>query len=102
MTNNNQQETTQFTSDKEPHVFGTIQKSDDQLIMIFLNNYKGYEYLDCRQWWKSKDNQDFLLTKQGFTVSIKDTLDYLEQIIAVLEKAKSYSEKEKRKEPANA
>ena len=102
MTNNNQQETTQFTGDKEPHVFGTIQKSDDQLVMISLNNYKGYEYIDCRQWWKPKDSQDFLPTKSGFTIPIKDTLDYLEEIIAALEKAKSYLEQREEKEPVNA
>ncbi len=96
------QETTQFLGSAEPHVFGTIQKDDDQLIMISLNNYKGYEYLDLRQWWKPKDQQDFLPTKQGFTVPIKDTLDYLEKLIETLEEAKNYLEKQGSKEQTNA
>ena len=102
MATKQEQETPELITTQEPHVFGTIQKSDDQLIMISLNNYKGYEYLDLRQWWKPKDKEDYLPTKQGFTVPIKDTLDYLEQLIAALEKAKSYLEQQEEKEPVNA
>jgi len=94
MTTNNQQETTQFTGDKEPFVFGTIQKSDDQLIMISLNKWKEYEYLDLRQWWKPKDKEDFMPTKAGFTVPIKDDLDCLEELIEALGKARDYLEEQ--------
>ena len=99
---NETQETTDFTGTTEPHVFGTIQKDDNTLIMVSLNDYKGYKYIDCRQWWKPKDKEDFLPTKSGFTIPIKDTLDYLEELIEALEKAKSYLEKQDNKEPENA
>ena len=95
-------ETSELIVTQEPHVFGTVPKTDNTLIMIVLNNYKGYEFLDIRQWWKPKDKEDFLPTKSGFTVPIKDTLDYLEELIEALEKAKSYLEKQDNKELANA
>lgn len=84
------QESADLIAAQEPTVFGTVQKDDNLLIMVSLNNYKGYEYLDLRQWWRPKDEQDYKPTKSGFTLPVKDTLDYIEELIEALEKAKTY------------
>jgi hypothetical protein len=82
------QKTSEVISTEEPQVFGTIQKSDDTLIMVCLNNYKGYSYIDVRQWWKPYNEENYKPTKHGITIPIDDTLTFLDETIAALIKAK--------------
>jgi len=80
----------EIATTQEPHVFGTVQKDDNSIIMIALNNFKGYEYIDVRQWWKPKDGSEYRPTKQGITIPVKHELDTLEEVISSLAKAKEY------------
>ncbi len=88
------QETAEVIATEEPQVFGTIQKSDSILLMISLDNYKGYRYVSVRDWWKPKGEENYMPTKKGVTIPIADSLDPLEEVIEALIKIRGQLEKE--------
>jgi len=61
--------------------FTPIQKTEDTQIRVALKDYKNSQYVDIRQWWKPEDKDEYLPTKNGITIPVKDTLDYLNEFV---------------------
>ena len=101
MDDNATQETAEVISTETPQVFGTVQKRDDTLLMISLNNYKGHQYMELRDWWLPKGEETYLPTKKGVTIPIADSLESLTTVIEALIEARRQLEKQDNKETIN-
>jgi hypothetical protein len=59
-----------------------IEKRDTEIIRISLKEYKGHDYVDIRQYYKSDDGE-FLPTKKGVTFNpelIDEVIDALRSL----------------------
>jgi hypothetical protein len=59
-----------------------IEKRDTEIIRISLKEYKGHDYVDIRQYYKSDDGE-FLPTKKGVTFNpelIDEIIDALRSL----------------------
>lgn len=65
--------------------FPPIQKSDDTQIRIALKSYRNSEYIDIRAFWRPGESEDYLPTKRGITIPVKESLEQLEQLQGTLE-----------------
>ena len=72
-------------------VFGEIMKGQDTKVVVSLSSYNSKNYVNLREYWKP-ENKDFLPTKKGFTLPV-DEPQMVDDLIAILQKAKMYLEK---------
>lgn len=72
-------------------VFGEIIKGPDTKVVVSLSTFNNKNYLNVREYWRP-ENKDFLPTKKGITLPT-DEQDMVDDLIAILQKAKEYLEK---------
>ena len=72
-------------------VFGEIIKGPDTKVVVSLSTFNNKNYLNVREYWRPVD-KDFLPTKKGITLPTEDQ-DLVDDLIALLQKAKAHIEK---------
>ena len=73
-----------MTTTTNPHLIGSIPRSDREEIRVCLTEYRGKKKLDIRSWFCPDGKEEMVATKRGVAIPYED----LEQFSALLDEAR--------------
>ena len=65
----------------EDKVIGIVEKNTREQIRVTRTNYRGYEFIDVRVYWKDETTQEWKPSSKGISLSPKTIPQIVEHII---------------------